>query len=80
MKSFEVQASRLALVLVALLTGSCSLVVDPDVESIGSPPPTCMPGVVHDDCACLGGTQGFQVCNADGYFDPCQCGASGAGG
>jgi len=84
--SFEVQSSkpasltRLALSTFALLiASSCSLVVEPDVDTLGSPPRTCTP---HDEaiCACLGGVQGVQVCNEGGSFDPCICGVAGSGG
>jgi hypothetical protein len=61
------------------LLGSCSLVVEPDVDSIGSPPRACMPGE-QDECACLGGLSGTQRCNDGGSFDPCTCGAAGSGG
>lgn len=67
------------LILALSLLGSCSLVVEPDVDSIGSPPRTCMPGQ-QADCACLGGVVGIQRCNDGGSFDPCQCGGAGSGG
>jgi len=71
---------RVALVvLVAACAGSCSLVVDPDVDSLGSPPRTCMPGM-RSECACLGGLVGTQRCNDGGSFDPCQCGVAGMSG
>ena len=72
--------ARVALLLaITACLGSCSLVVEPDVESLGSPPRTCMPGA-QAECACLGGIVGVQRCNDGGSFDPCQCGAAGMGG
>jgi hypothetical protein len=58
---------------------SCSLVVEPDTDSIGAPPRTCAP---QDEavCACIGGVQGVQVCNEGGSYDPCLCGGAGNGG
>lgn len=80
MISFGVQPSRLLfVVLVASVLSACSLVVEPDVDSLGSPPRTCKP---RDEavCACLGGVQGVQVCNEGGSFEPCICGGAGFGG
>lgn len=71
---------RMALVSLALgFVSSCSLVVEPDTDSIGAPPRTCTP---QDEaiCACVGGVQGVQVCNEGGSFDPCLCGGAGNGG
>lgn len=66
-------------VVAVALASSCSLIVDPDVESLGAPPRTCTPGE-QAQCACLGGLVGVQRCNDGGSFDPCQCGVAGSGG
>lgn len=83
MISFGVQpsvAARIAFaVFVASCLSSCSLVVEPDVDSLGSPPRTCTP-TDEAVCACLGGVQGVQVCNEGGSYDPCNCGIAGQGG
>ena len=39
----------------------------------------CIPGQ-QVACGCLGGDQGFQVCNANGTYDACQCPDAGTGG
>lgn len=47
--------------------------------------PLCVPGL-QQSCACLGGVQGYQVCNTNGTaWEPCVCpdgggGAAGTGG
>lgn len=55
------------------------MVVEPDVDTLGSPPRTCTPRE-EAVCACLGGVQGIQICNEGGSFDPCMCGVAGSGG
>lgn len=71
--------ARLAIAVIASALGACSLVIDPDVDSLGAPPRTCTPGD-ENVCACHGGVQGVQVCNDDHYFNACQCGTAGFGG
>ena len=77
--SERARIARLAIAVIACALSACSLVVEPDVDSLGSPPRTCTP---RDEaiCACLGGVQGVQVCNEGGSFDPCMCGIAGQGG
>lgn len=65
--------------LLLTLLSSCSWVVEPEVDTLGTPPRTCTPNE-EAVCACLGGLQGIQVCNEGGSFEPCGCGAAGAGG
>jgi hypothetical protein len=63
-----------AVVVLALPLGSgCSAVIDPDESELGLPPPNaCQPGT-RARCACGGGLEGLQTCNALEKYDPCVC-------
>ena len=69
-----VPSTVLALVALVAVAG-CSAIVDPDTGTLLNPPPLpCDPGTVNHGCACDDGrTNGTQVCNDLGRYEPCVC-------
>ncbi len=60
---------------VAAIIAACSG-TDPVAQSdAGNGPPLCTPGTAAA-CACVGGGQGAQVCQAAGTFGACVCGST----